>query len=65
MNINETFSVAESAGTDTFTVTDEDAFQDDNLPPDFLLGVAWLGLRDDDVRQAEPIAGARRLRRYG
>jgi hypothetical protein len=42
VNINETFSVAEAAGTGAFTVTDEDAQQDDNLPPDYLLGVAWL-----------------------
>ncbi len=42
VNINETFSVSEAAGTGTFKVTDEDAQQDDNLPPDYLLGVAWL-----------------------
>ena len=42
VNINETFSVAESAGTEVFEVTDEDAQQQDNLPPDYLLGVAWL-----------------------
>ena len=42
VNVNETFSVSEAAGTDTFQVTDEDAFQDDNVPPDYLLGVAWL-----------------------
>ena len=42
VNINETFSVAEAAGTEVVQVTDEDAQQDDNLPPDYLLGVAWL-----------------------
>ena len=42
VNVNDTFSVSEAAGTEVFTVTDEDAQQDDNLPPDYLLGVAWL-----------------------
>ena len=42
VEVNETFSVAEATGTEVFTVTDEDAQQDDNLPPDYLLGVAWV-----------------------
>ena len=42
VNVNDTFSVSAAAGTEVFTVTDEDAQQDDNLPPDYLLGVAWL-----------------------
>ena len=42
VEVGETFSILESAGTEVFTVTDEDAQQGDSNPPDYLLGVAWL-----------------------
>ena len=40
VEVNQTYTFLESAGTDVFTVTDEDAEQGE--ADDFLMGVAWV-----------------------